>query len=814
MNIVNRLFIFSGPLLCATLATAQTRINPSQIKPSPTNGQVLTTVNGVTQWSPSGIPSEIIVGQGLNTTIQAAVNAAGTSGSVVVPASIPAGEMAFPATEISATAQSTSHYSNFGTVNVRDLRPLNDDVSLSEILALPQIDGTGGNTSSFARCMQSGACKILYLGDSIGEGISGVAPDDNVATHVFDEFKRRFPLVSFTFQNLSIGGTGIEQFNDGSYICNNPPGSNQFFRPLPSNWYIQSNPGGNFISGPMYYQWPFQCTVGASWKAHAASFNPDLVIIAFGANEYGYGSNAFAADLQTAISFFSGLPGNPTIVLQTTEPPNPSWTSLLPYDQPTFEGINEAIRGVAAANGFLLADPDRYYSVITYGIDPANKHYNVEHAWGTMSGVNFPAGWDIPSGYSGTFPVLTSSGQLDAQLAWTSDSAAIVERQRSAMDITWHFELSGASSTAEPVIFFRMRPGLEPGYKLLISQSSAGGNTTYTASVSYVGTYTDPGIGLTSGTCTYTTGTQVGFTLVLKGTKLDFWCNQVGNQGWIDAINTRVYVSQSEGTVAIGMFDSGGGTGTGNLSNEYIYFGNPAQYFTPKVSIMSQLGLQSPPGFGGSYQGDGDFDTNYKSFGGDGVHHPSPIGFDAFLAAYRPVFDVLSQVYPKAHYPVTNGTASGPYGGLQDSGDGHVDLVAGPNGGRFVNNANNTIIEQWGPTSHQFNEQIQSNVAQGTPPFIVSSTTPVANLSASPIVYDANGNQLANVHAVIGSATLSGGTYTLTLSGAAAFSTSINCVASDVSSTATPINFQAISASSGKFIGTAGDSFFYQCWGY
>jgi len=74
-----------------------------------------------------------------------------------------------------------------------------------------------------------------------------------------------------------------------------------------------------------------------------------------------------------------------------------------------------------------------------------------------------------------------------------------------------------------------------------------------------------------------------------------------------------------------------------------------------------------------------------------------------------------------------------------------------------------------------------SNAATGTAPLTVTSTTPVANLAATPTTYNASGSQQANAHVVIGSCTLASGSCSVSLTSPATFNnaTSYSCTAED-----------------------------------
>jgi len=102
--------------------------------------------------------------------------------------------------------------------------------------------------------------------------------------------------------------------------------------------------------------------------------------------------------------------------------------------------------------------------------------------------------------------------------------------------------------------------------------------------------------------------------------------------------------------------------------------------------------------------------------------------------------------------------------------------------------------------------QISSTVATGTAPFAVSSTDPVANLTATPTTYNKSGTQQTTCHIVKDSSTLSGGTVTVTLTGSAVFTSSSSYVV--ICEDSTGINGTDVTYTSGsQFVinGTATD---------
>jgi hypothetical protein len=115
------------------------------------------------------------------------------------------------------------------------------------------------------------------------------------------------------------------------------------------------------------------------------------------------------------------------------------------------------------------------------------------------------------------------------------------------------------------------------------------------------------------------------------------------------------------------------------------------------------------------------------------------------------------------------------------------------------------------------NSQITSTLAVGTPPFVVSSTTPVVNLTTVPATFTASGVQQSGVHIVQDSVALASGTASVTLSGSAAYSSSTSYTCNVVRSANTN-TFKVLNNSATKFtitssIGTDNDTVRFVCVG-
>jgi hypothetical protein len=140
-------------------------------------------------------------------------------------------------------------------------------------------------------------------------------------------------------------------------------------------------------------------------------------------------------------------------------------------------------------------------------------------------------------------------------------------------------------------------------------------------------------------------------------------------------------------------------------------------------------------------------------------------------------------------------------------------------------NSENIICSEANPTgtdgclkenaSNQWETAIplKITIATGTVPLDITSTTPVPNLAAGPILYNHSGTQATNAHAIVDSCVL-GTSCAVTLTGAAVFTsnTSYTCTAADLTATQATQIVQS-SGSAFTITGTGTDSIRYQCVG-
>ena len=135
---------------------------------------------------------------------------------------------------------------------------------------------------------------------------------------------------------------------------------------------------------------------------------------------------------------------------------------------------------------------------------------------------------------------------------------------------------------------------------------------------------------------------------------------------------------------------------------------------------------------------------------------------------------------------------------------------------RLPYNAENPYFSLNGAAAHttiSASGQVTSTLSTGTAPFVIASTTPVANLTTVPTTYNHSGTQQTATHLVRDRCTL-GTDCSVTLAGSAVFTSSstYDCVAIDRTG-ANAVQFSPSSGSAFALTGTGTDTVSYVCVG-
>lgn len=148
----------------------------------------------------------------------------------------------------------------------------------------------------------------------------------------------------------------------------------------------------------------------------------------------------------------------------------------------------------------------------------------------------------------------------------------------------------------------------------------------------------------------------------------------------------------------------------------------------------------------------------------------------------------------------------------------HTGPVVGNVTGNLTGNVTGNVVGNisGGTAAHSTisaTGQITSTLAIGTSPFVITSTTPVANLAATPTTYNHSGTQAVNAHVVIDTCVL-GTSCSVTLTGASVFTSSSSyvCSAQDTTAAAATKIVQS-SGSAFAITGTGTDTLQYVCAG-
>ena len=480
-----------------------------------------------------------------------------------------------------------------------------------------------GDLTAFNLAIKNRAATVVFLGDSISEGVSETSLENAWTTLVANDLRTKLPGVAWNIQNLSLGGYGIENIQDPAFVAtasDNPPAS--FMRVAGqtnyNNYPIQTNNLGVYTM--LKGLWPSGSTIGKSWRDHVKDATPDVIFIAMGQNDVSMPASTWSYNAQTFINYTKTWPKPPSIVLVTACPPTRKQATYRGY-QDGVQTSADAARAVALNFGYTLIDANRHYLMLRDGVDYVNPLWRAENGYNS-----YPTNW------IGTSPQPTLAGYLLTYAGAGSLGGYMYDQDSTKQSKDIHI-----SATFTPTAG-------GTAFGLLYRMNNGTPSTNYEAQVNgatialyWSGTLiTSVGIvALTGGTSHTLDVIAVGghHQVYLDGVlKIDVWdYNFLGMGNWGVQLN-----------------------GAGTINHLSVLRGVTNQIAPAGIFSEDQLLGISPT----------EYNVNAATNGGDGIHHPSFSGhYNIYYAASLGFIEAAARIYNGAKKPVS-GTASVTAGAL------------------------------------------------------------------------------------------------------------------------------------------------------
>nr|WP_158457819.1 GDSL-type esterase/lipase family protein [Pseudomonas fluorescens] len=316
-------------------------------------------------------------------------------------------------------------------------------------LALPPFQA---DLDTYTKAIASGVAKVVFLGDSITEGVSQIRYRDSWAGRLSESLRLARPDVRFEFSNLSLAGRGIAQLANPNYRA------------------IQGvdNPPVGFHRDPAYEgipeQWPAGSVDGLSWIDQVKAAKPDLVILAFGMNDRG-NSGDIARLTKQVIKELQSFDKKPSLALVTPILPT---RKVKYYDeiQDTVQTTADVYRSLSKELNLTLLDANWRYrllrdgqdirslEVVSHGLSEYPKNFR------KRSGYGFELQGTVLYGY-GSLEHLVSIANLDVTSAFIlndyKDQTASVWYRVDRRDPMKSYRVQIAMGN-EAILFYGMTP--------------------------------------------------------------------------------------------------------------------------------------------------------------------------------------------------------------------------------------------------------------------------------------------------------------------------------------------------------------------
>jgi|GEM_PF-2167734 len=450
---------------------------------------------------------------------------------------------------------------------------------------LPDLAGPTPDLETLAQAMAQSTVKVVFVGDSITEGVADVEPENRWSALFQQSLERAFPQITWTFENLSLGARDAGHLADPAYLAlAAEPGDKElgFYRPPPGPFPPDS--------------WSAGSQPGVSWRSHVENEAPDLVVWAHGMNNFDMTGQEYADAVQGFYDHAQTWAKPPTVALVTTFLPtrlSPAYrVRQIPHD-----GHYRILRDFARENRLALIDANRVHHFLRDGVDEGRRLWFREDAFRAF-GTNW---WDYIEGDSGQ--VSLNSGRL------VFSGAARPRRKLVAAD--FQADLTWRPAQGGDVLAFNYRINPDSPTDRYEFQWSGPNLRLYWKTTSKVHVVATAA----------TVGADNHVRLRCDGARHRVWVNGVLKVDTIDFENL------AEGGCAYRAYLGGAGSAQIGCT---LKVGYPARYARPLLHEDDLIGM-------------GDWGGNADSAGGNAINHPSTAGhylmyapaFGAFIGLLR-----------------------------------------------------------------------------------------------------------------------------------------------------------------------------------
>lgn len=587
-------------------------------------------------------------------SIQDAITAAGTAGSVTIPAAY----------------AGTDTYTNPNGVLVIDQRQQTTEIANLTAFMTPWLTklgaSSGGNMTTLAKCIAAGGpCVIDGIGNSILGG-GGTVYQNGIWNQIINALRAEYPAVTFTTHNYTLGGRSTQNavpYTTSAYpqlpLCpTNTPACYSVTPGVPFNSITSSASYGyaNPLSGPTNasYGAPF---FGADdfpwagspepdfqgWIYSATLDNPDAVFFLFAMNDENLAGYTFAANMQAAIAPFLTLSKVPSVILiagQNGSVQTAAQSYFSPSKYSNLDEFAEDLRGLAKQYSYGLIDAARIFSSLRDGSDPETPIWQAD----TAGWNNYSPNWNTWVGSSSA--TVTNSG-------YTLSIAATGKVESQRLTLTRDGLVAGVWDTTDvhviPTISWRSPSGTD-GYQALLVNNGGGAwtVTVYSAHGSGGGIAGASGTGLTSST---------SFMVQATDNEYRVWVN--GKLAIAPKVSTGAgydYDSIGYGYIGVGTTTSTIGTAyTSSITNLTLEYGSPQVSCATPIANRQAAAPCSP----GLATDEVLYGYGTGPFGGNQINHPTVYGAEGvFGVAMVPFFDHLQSAVSVATAKLASGIDS------------------------------------------------------------------------------------------------------------------------------------------------------------